>query len=448
MYEIYPDRILGFGTSATVYLGRCPTKNNYVAIKVINVKEFSRDTENWKRVNACIQSEIEIMKCLDHKHILKFYDSYSDLASKSIIMEYCKYGDLSTNLRHRHGILESDIKKNALQLVDGVKYMVENNIMHRDLKTKNLLLSEDNNIKICDFGFAKKMMHSDVTDTICGSPLYMAPEILSGGKYTNIADLWSIGIILYELITGKFPIMACSVSQLREYYAKTTCIGLPSDTFVSEKCKDLISKILVIDPNKRMTWGTFFSHPWILSPDIQIDACVRSFQIIRNYDAYSEYVELISNLYDVACNPVYTDNCPRIINKFRCLCNGLINKFLGLHKNIENNINLNLAIIGMMQLDDKITALAPAPHGNLSINHNCTAMQCNDTHTIFKIILMRAISLASNGKMLSELMNISESMDKYKYSLQLLNALVFAEFSDAAVVLRKIMDDFANVIKN
>ena len=121
-------------------------------------------------------------------------------------MEFCSGGDF-THFQKKRAIKEIHIHNYMKQLADGLKYLMENQILHRDLKPQNILITEGGFLKISDFGLAKEYsnMSNKLKQTYCGSPMYMAPEILHYQKYDNKSDLWSVGIILYEMITGTPP---------------------------------------------------------------------------------------------------------------------------------------------------------------------------------------------------------------------------------------------------
>mmetsp|Transcript_32443 Transcript_32443/g.31843 ORF Transcript_32443/g.31843 Transcript_32443/m.31843 type:complete len:199 (+) Transcript_32443:438-1034(+) len=158
------------------------------------------------------------------------------------------------------------------QIASGLKPLNKLKIVHRDLKLSNFLLSDDSEnpiIKICDFGLAtqKKSQEQNLMfDTICGTPIYMAPEILKGQKYDARADLWSLGTILYELLVGSPPFKGKSLAELVEKVNKGSYL-IPTSVKLSEECINLISGLLKSNPDERFTWDCFFNHPFITEPD-------------------------------------------------------------------------------------------------------------------------------------------------------------------------------------
>lgn len=146
-----------------------------------------------------------------------------------------------------------------------MKYINDRNLVHRDLKPQNLLLtSKDSNarVKIADFGFARSLMQNDMANTMCGSPLYMGPEVLEGKKYNAKADLWSVGAILFEMLTGKPPYIAMNIIQLIKMI-KSTPLQLPIHS--NPDVLDLLQGLLQIDPKRRFSFKQFFEHPYVRS---------------------------------------------------------------------------------------------------------------------------------------------------------------------------------------
>ena len=142
-------------------------------------------------------------------------------------------------------------------------YLLDNNILHRDLKPQNILLTNNYDLKITDFGFARYVDKSKdiVIQTLCGTPMYMAPEIMKYKKYDIKSDLWSVGVIMYQMLFGKLPYNAKNFLDLIKSIDKKP-IKIPDFITVSPSCKDLLLKLLQKDPNKRINWNDFFNHHW------------------------------------------------------------------------------------------------------------------------------------------------------------------------------------------
>lgn len=280
-YEYNPSDWLGSGSFATVFKGYNVKTRNPVAIKEFDMRKLQRIKSSEKQGNN-IEAEIKIMECLVHPNILRFEEIIHEKDYMYVILEYCDGGDLSMFLNAYHqkhmkfkGMNVNDVQIIACQIASGLKHMHNMGIIHRDLKPSNILLSNrvipnktdwsDIIIKIADFGFAKKLGTCQMTETICGSPMYMSPEILRLNKYTNKTDLWSFGIILYELLVGHVPFQAQCVQELCQYYKGNPIILLPSKISVPKSCRDLIESLLIIDPIHRISWEDFCENNWLIS---------------------------------------------------------------------------------------------------------------------------------------------------------------------------------------
>ena len=156
--------------------------------------------------------------------------------------------------------------KISYQIKDALKYLFENNIIHRDLKPHNILLDDNYNIKLTDFGFAKEINSSNndlLEQTFCGSPLYMSPEILNKSNYNNKSDIWSFGVIIYELITGQFPFFGKSFNELtNNINKKSFIISNEIKNNISPELNDLLVKIFNKDISSRINWNDIFQHKW------------------------------------------------------------------------------------------------------------------------------------------------------------------------------------------
>ena len=242
-------------------IGRGAFSNIYKAYhqynkKVVAVKEISLDTLN--KYEKMIKKETHIMKKLNHPNIIKLYDTIIDSNTENVylVMEYFSRGDFAKFLNKRP-LKEKYAIKYLKQIADAMKYLLDNKIIHRDLKPQNILVSETGSIKISDFGFARYFDSDIMIQTICGSPLYMAPEIIKNKKYDYKSDLWSIGIILYEMLVGKPPFRAKNIYELIRVLENDS-IKLPKN--ISDNCKNLLNGLLNKNPDERISWEDFFNH--------------------------------------------------------------------------------------------------------------------------------------------------------------------------------------------
>ena len=247
------NKRIGRGSFSKIYIGKSIFNNNKVAIKKIRIKE-------QKKFINLIQREISIMKNLSHPNILNMLDFIKTEREYYLILEYCELGDFSKFLNNR-ALKEKHAHRFLFQIASGLKYLYSKKIVHRDLKPQNILVAKNFQLKISDFGFAK-FQKSNLSETICGSPLYMAPEILTYKKYTDKADLWSVGIILYEMLCGKTPFNSSTIYELVQDIENTK-IAIPKHIKISEECFELLFNLIVVDPDFRISWNEFFKDTWI-----------------------------------------------------------------------------------------------------------------------------------------------------------------------------------------
>jgi serine/threonine protein kinase len=301
-----PKKELGKGSYAIVYLGYSNI-NEQVAIKVI--KKFDMLKDNTKM----IANEIGIMNFIKdnpHKNIVKCLDILEDGYNVYIIMEYCNTGTLHELLEgvkktESKCLSEYFAKYYFVQIIDGIMFLKANNIVHRDIKTKNILLNDNKTIKIADFGLAKKFNKAaSLSATICGSPLSMAPEILTKcinrnliTQYDDTVDIWSLGIILYQLIYGKNP-YNIEVGEIGDIYSKLKGSGINFPAIdITPDCLNLLKSMLQVDPSRRISWDNLFFHPWITNLGYSIISQA-TFQFPVNDKIYDHDCTVIENYLD------------------------------------------------------------------------------------------------------------------------------------------------------
>lgn len=266
-YIIYEDKCLGKGTFSKVYYGTTIDKSIEVAIKKIDITKYRKN----KKILKSIENEINIMNIIKkkpHPNIVNCYDVLKIGYILYIILEYCECGDLGTLLTKP--IKEVYAQYYFTQIVSGLKYLHDNDIIHRDIKPKNILLTNKRkHLKIADFGFAKYNYNNKPLYTICGSPLYMSPEIINGLQYNNQTDLWSLGMILYEMLYGFHPYNHCKTTDQLLTDIKINSIQIPPqntiNSEVSKECTELLKLLLQKNTSKRITWSKLFNNNWVKS---------------------------------------------------------------------------------------------------------------------------------------------------------------------------------------
>ena len=257
-YIIYRNKI-GKGSFSKIYRGVLSNnKSKEIAVKMIKKKNIKNE--------QLIQREIKVLQSLKHENIIQLLDVIITNNRYHLILNYCKFGDLKNYMYHEHpDMSEYDIQYLMKQLKSGLQYLYENKIIHRDLKPQNILVTCEKIIKISDFGFAKIYKDNTMTQTICGSPLYMAPEILNYKQYTILADLWSVGVILYEMMFKKTPVKGANlyelVSNIKRYNQNKDTL-LTNNKHYSIILQNLVKKLLEKEPKKRITWELFFRNEW------------------------------------------------------------------------------------------------------------------------------------------------------------------------------------------
>ena len=189
-------RPLGTGKTGKVRLATKVDNGQQVAIKIIKKEQY----EQLPMLQMKIQREISLMRLVEHPHILKFLDTLESPGHIYIVLEYASHGELFDYLVSHQKLEEEEAMNFFRQLISGLEYLHNLRIFHRDLKPENILLDEHLNLKIADFGFAR-FAKDNIANTSCGSPHYVAPEVLRGEPYDGrAADIWSCGVILYALI--------------------------------------------------------------------------------------------------------------------------------------------------------------------------------------------------------------------------------------------------------
>lgn len=249
---------LGQGQFGTVYRGVLIEDQKQVfAVKCIQKSKL----ESNSILNRLFQTEMHVMSKLNHPNIMHLYEFMETTHNYYLVIQYCNNGDLETYLKKMGKLSEEEAVYFLMQIMNAFQVLHKNKIMHRDVKLANIFLQDDR-VVIGDFGFAKQGV--DITRTKLGTPITMAPELLTGNgqSYNSKADLWSIGVCFYQILFGKTPFEAKSYDELKEKVRTQSGSRLkfPRDVPVSEECKNLLISLLQFDPVRRIEWKDFFNH--------------------------------------------------------------------------------------------------------------------------------------------------------------------------------------------
>ncbi|KAI8086385.1 uncharacterized protein BX664DRAFT_282272 [Halteromyces radiatus] len=256
--DYYVGKTLGKGASGRVKLGIHRHTGEQVAIKIISKAHLAANPA----IEKAVRREIAIMKLIQHPNVMALIDVIDDPNSSdlNLILEYVQGGELFEYLVSKGRLSDSEARRHFQQIILGLDFCHHHLICHRDLKPENLLLDSTNNIKIADFGMASLQPAGSMLETSCGSPHYASPEIVAGMPYNGSAsDIWSCGVILYALLTGHLPFDDENIRQLLKK-VKAGKYTMPDD--ISRNAQDLIRRILVVDPSKRLTMDQIMAHPW------------------------------------------------------------------------------------------------------------------------------------------------------------------------------------------
>ena len=282
---------LGSGAYGRVYLVKNNETKEEYALKVIEKKKLLNFYGNCD----IIHNEIKIHSKLEHPNIIRLYSMSENEREIKILMEYAKNGNLYQLItKNKKGFSENIAFQYFIQVVNAVYFLHENQIIHRDIKPENLLIGENNTIKLCDFGWAKQLTLKN-RSSYCGTVEYMAPEIIQSENYDYSVDIWSLGILLYELLMGHSP--------FKDKTTKNTIVNiklheLKFDKEISEDCKDLINKLLEVNKKKRINIKDILIHNFVK----------KNGNLINRFSSY----KLINNRNDILLDNNY-DNSKEMV---------------------------------------------------------------------------------------------------------------------------------------
>ncbi|XP_028407710.1 serine/threonine-protein kinase 33-like [Dendronephthya gigantea] len=283
VYEFRQE--LGRGSFGRVYEAQCQTTGIKWAVKSVNKEKAGSYAVKM------LEREVNIMKMIDHQHVVCLNEVYETPTKMFLVMELCDQGELCDLLRVRKTLSENEALTVIRQLADAIAYLHDLDIVHRDLKLENILLckpinDEPINIKISDFGLSYiKGSGEAMMQSVCGTPMYMAPEVIDEHEYSRQCDIWSIGVILFTLLTGSPPFQAPTEEKLYQLIKQGHLdFTHPCWQTINESAKNVLEGMLEVDPAHRSTAMEIKDHPWV-NGDNESSARVNVIQMMKEYNA-------------------------------------------------------------------------------------------------------------------------------------------------------------------
>ena len=242
--DFTPIKLIGKGSYGNVFLVRFQKNNKLYAMKVLSKSLLrSQNQENNTK------SERNLMVQINCPFIVNIKFAFQNESKLFLVQEFLQGGDLFFHIHSNPKFSNEKAKFYVIELVLAIEFLHKNNMLYRDLKPENILIDIDGHIKLTDFGLSKILSNVEKTYTICGTVQYLAPEILGGEGYNGAVDWWSLGCIMFEMLVGRFPFRFQKDGKINTDVYKRQ-VRYPS--YIDDKAKDLISKLLEIDPNKRL----------------------------------------------------------------------------------------------------------------------------------------------------------------------------------------------------
>lgn len=280
------DSELGKGMFSTVRKARCKRTGAIVAVKCIKKSEMTQEDKD------ALVIEKRVMKKLNgHPNLIQLLGDYEEEEYHYLVMELASGGELFHKIVEREVYTEEQARDTIMLLTQAIDHCHKNGVVHRDLKPENILLASTDNetIKIADFGFAKELgiTHDGLLHTACGTPGYVAPEILRQKPYAASVDIWSLGVIFYILLCGYPPFHSDKGQHdlFKKIKAARYQFDSPDWDDISDEAKDLISHILVPNPQKRYTAAQILSHPWMHNAAVSNAPLGRAMENLKRFNA-------------------------------------------------------------------------------------------------------------------------------------------------------------------
>lgn len=275
------EKLIGAGTFGEIYEGLDIRSGKKVAIKRIKKKLLY---ENGNFLLNAYNKEIEIMRLCECENSVKFFCDFDTENHRNIIMELCDKDLLCYLYERKTAFTIDEIRETFLQLNNAFRKMRNNNILHRDLKLGNVLIKFIDETKtkfipkLADYGFSKELSIYNIRTTHLGTPATMAPEIMMNMPYDDKSDLWSVGIMMYQLYYKEIPYDGMTEMEILNKIKANTPYKQPEDN----NFRDLLNKIFVMNPQNRINWNDYFNHPFFTGKELQTNF-PNNYQIFNSY---------------------------------------------------------------------------------------------------------------------------------------------------------------------
>ena len=300
-----------FGVVNQVYLNKEHSKK--FAVKSIKIESILSELN-------LIENELEILRLVDHPNIIRYYETYNDNEYLHIVTELCTGGELFGRIVKKGKFEETEAAGIMEKILSAINFLHNLGICHRDIKPENFMFSSsdpDSEIKIIDFGLSKKFISDNCMNDIVGTPFYVAPEVLQG-VYTNACDIWSVGVVLYAMLSGKPPFTGTSSEVLNKVSKAAVFFPERSWRNISVEAKDFILKMLERNPEKRFTAKQCLEHSWFKknlgTTSLELDA--KLLTRLKNYKKQPQFKQEVLRIVTKFLHPLVLKHCT---NNFRAI---------------------------------------------------------------------------------------------------------------------------------
>ncbi|XP_069869392.1 sperm motility kinase-like [Dipodomys merriami] len=250
--QYHMKEIIGYGSFGYVKLAYHRLTDTQVAVKILLKGEFN---------NRRIKNEVDIIKTVHHPHVIRLYQVMEKEEHVYLVMELATKGDLLGWIRKSSRLFEDEARRLFKQIVSAVQYFHQNGIAHRDLKPTNILLDAKGNAKVSDFGLSIRTTPGQLLKDVCGALIFRPPEMFLRENYDGCkVDIWTLGVLLYFMLTGKFPFQGINFSQIQVLVLEARYIA---PFYLSAKGRNIIFQLLTADPKQRPSIEQIIEHPWL-----------------------------------------------------------------------------------------------------------------------------------------------------------------------------------------